>query len=94
MTIKTMTLAYTRMGMHREVKKALEAYWRGDVDTNSLHTTERDIEAGIANLPMQQIWVNPDCGLKTRRCKEVMPSPKNRVAAAQQLREEIDATPH
>ncbi|ABW31884.1 conserved hypothetical protein (plasmid) [Acaryochloris marina MBIC11017] len=89
-----MTLAYTRMGMHREVKKALEAYWRGDVDTNSLHTTERDIEAGIANLPMQQIWVNPDCGLKTRRCKEVMPSPKNRVAAAQQLREEIDATPH
>nr|WP_233220099.1 hypothetical protein [Pleurocapsa sp. CCALA 161] len=27
-------------------------------------------------LPTEQIWVNPDCGLKTRRWSEVIPIPK------------------
>lgn len=27
MAIQTMTLGYARMGKHREVKKALEAFW-------------------------------------------------------------------
>ncbi|NJL07511.1 MAG: 5-methyltetrahydropteroyltriglutamate--homocysteine S-methyltransferase [Methylacidiphilales bacterium] len=33
-----------------------------------------------------QIWVNPDCGLKTRRWEEVRPALINMVAAARQLR--------
>ncbi len=33
------------------------------------------------------VWVNPDCGLKTRRDAEVWPSLTNMVAAAQTLRE-------
>ncbi|HVY15829.1 MAG TPA: 5-methyltetrahydropteroyltriglutamate--homocysteine S-methyltransferase, partial [Rhodopila sp.] len=33
-----------------------------------------------------QIWVNPDCGLKTRRWEEVRPALENLVAAARQLR--------
>jgi 5-methyltetrahydropteroyltriglutamate--homocysteine methyltransferase len=33
-----------------------------------------------------QIWVNPDCGLKTRRWEEVRPGLQNLVAAAQGLR--------
>jgi 5-methyltetrahydropteroyltriglutamate--homocysteine methyltransferase len=35
-----------------------------------------------------QIWVNPDCGLKTRKWEEVKPALENLVAAAKQLRSE------
>jgi len=34
----------------------------------------------------QQIWVNPDCGLKTRGWEETLPSLRNMVQAARQLR--------
>jgi 5-methyltetrahydropteroyltriglutamate--homocysteine methyltransferase len=40
-------------------------------------------------LDPEQLWVDPDCGLKTRRYDEVEPSLKNMVAAAKQLREEL-----
>jgi len=40
-------------------------------------------------LQPEQLWVDPDCGLKTRRYEEVEPSLKNMVAAAKQLREEL-----
>jgi 5-methyltetrahydropteroyltriglutamate--homocysteine methyltransferase len=40
-------------------------------------------------LQAEQLWVDPDCGLKTRRYEEVEPSLKNMVAAAKQLREEL-----
>jgi 5-methyltetrahydropteroyltriglutamate--homocysteine methyltransferase len=33
-----------------------------------------------------QLWVNPDCGLKTRKWEEVKPSLENMVAAAKSLR--------
>jgi 5-methyltetrahydropteroyltriglutamate--homocysteine methyltransferase len=38
-------------------------------------------------LDGRQIWVNPDCGLKTRGWEETLPSLKNMVAAAKALRE-------
>lgn len=38
-------------------------------------------------LADDQIWVNPDCGLKTRRWDEVRPALLNMVAAARALRE-------
>jgi len=37
-------------------------------------------------LPRERIWVNPDCGLKTRDWKEVIPSLQNMVAAARKMR--------
>jgi len=37
-------------------------------------------------LPRENIWVNPDCGLKTRSWEEVIPSLNNMVNAAKQLR--------
>jgi 5-methyltetrahydropteroyltriglutamate--homocysteine methyltransferase len=40
-------------------------------------------------LRPEQIWVNPDCGLKTRTWDEVDPSLRNMVHAAKQLREEL-----
>jgi 5-methyltetrahydropteroyltriglutamate--homocysteine methyltransferase len=38
-------------------------------------------------VPAQRLWVNPDCGLKTRNWEEVIPALKNMVAAAKTLRE-------
>ena len=43
-------------------------------------------------LDPSQIWVNPDCGLKTRGWKEVEPALEAMVAAAKELRAEL-ATP-
>jgi 5-methyltetrahydropteroyltriglutamate--homocysteine methyltransferase len=40
----------------------------------------------VETLPAERIWVNPDCGLKTRREAEVAPSLTNMVRAAQRLR--------
>ena len=40
-------------------------------------------------LPVRNIWVNPDCGLKTRRWPETEAALINMVAAAQQIRKEI-----
>ncbi len=38
-------------------------------------------------LSDRQLWVNPDCGLKTRKWEEVRPALVNMVAAAQRLRQ-------
>ena len=38
------------------------------------------------SLSADQIWVNPDCGLKTRGWAEVRPALVNMVAAARELR--------
>jgi 5-methyltetrahydropteroyltriglutamate--homocysteine methyltransferase len=40
-------------------------------------------------LEPEQLWVNPDCGLKTRGYEEIEPSLRNMVDAAKQLREEL-----
>jgi len=37
-------------------------------------------------IPAQRLWVNPDCGLKTRQWSEVLPALANMVAAARTLR--------
>ncbi len=44
------------------------------------------IEAARQALPDKLLWVNPDCGLKTRLWEEVTPALKNMVAAAQAAR--------
>jgi 5-methyltetrahydropteroyltriglutamate--homocysteine methyltransferase len=40
-------------------------------------------------LPAQNLWVNPDCGLKTRKWPETKAALENMVAAARQAREQI-----
>ncbi|TCS37093.1 5-methyltetrahydropteroyltriglutamate--homocysteine S-methyltransferase [Reinekea marinisedimentorum] len=39
-----------------------------------------------ARIPAERLWVNPDCGLKTRQWQEVLPALKNMVDAAKELR--------
>lgn len=41
-------------------------------------------------VPAKRLWVNPDCGLKTRRYKEVEPALANLVAAATAVRSTLD----
>lgn len=44
------------------------------------------MDKAIALLPKENLWVNPDCGLKTRGWKEVKTSLENMVASAKELR--------
>lgn len=60
----------------------------------SVNQILQQLRTGIEHLPIAQTWVNPDCGLKTRRWEEVIPALKNMVEATRQLREEISATTH
>lgn len=55
------TLGFPRIGADRELKKALEAYWKGDLDQAALQAVGRDLrarhwqlqkEAGIDLLPV------------------------------------------
>jgi 5-methyltetrahydropteroyltriglutamate--homocysteine methyltransferase len=51
-------------------------------------TTEmaQSLQAALKAVPAQRLWVNPDCGLKTRNADEVTKSLQNMVAAAQEVR--------
>ncbi|CEI58577.1 5-methyltetrahydropteroyltriglutamate--homocysteine S-methyltransferase [Candidatus Portiera aleyrodidarum] len=44
------------------------------------------IKKAAKSIPIDRIWVNPDCGLKTRKWKEVDYSLNNMVKAAYELR--------
>lgn len=45
------------------------------------------MEKAIQSIPVDQLWINPDCGLKTRDWKETELALKNMVEAAKILRE-------
>jgi 5-methyltetrahydropteroyltriglutamate--homocysteine methyltransferase len=59
-----------------------------------IHSPNIPSEAGIVTLmtkaaeriPRERLWVNPDCGLKTRQWHEVIPALTNMVNAARTLR--------
>ncbi|MBL1378922.1 5-methyltetrahydropteroyltriglutamate--homocysteine S-methyltransferase [Zobellella sp. CGMCC 1.18722] len=44
------------------------------------------IEKAVERLPKERIWVNPDCGLKTRNWEETRAALANMVAASEALR--------
>ncbi|ADU97520.1 5-methyltetrahydropteroyltriglutamate--homocysteine S-methyltransferase [Thermovibrio ammonificans HB-1] len=46
------------------------------------------VERALKVIPKENFWINPDCGLKTRRWEEVIPALRNLVALAKELREE------
>ncbi len=49
------------------------------------------LEKALEVLSPDQLWVNPDCGLKTRRWEEVKPSLKGMVEAAKHMRSAVVA---
>ncbi|QDC23299.1 5-methyltetrahydropteroyltriglutamate--homocysteine S-methyltransferase [Georgenia yuyongxinii] len=52
----------------------------------SVEAITDQLAAAVAAIPARQLWVNPDCGLKTRRYEEVVPALTNLVAAARAVR--------
>jgi 5-methyltetrahydropteroyltriglutamate--homocysteine methyltransferase len=63
-----------------------------DIHSPRVPSTEEMIELlgeAARVLRPEQIWVNPDCGLKTRTWNEIEPSLANMVEAAKQLREDL-----
>lgn len=49
------------------------------------------LQETLAVIPVEQFWVNPDCGLKTRQEPETVASLKNMVEAAKALRNQLVA---
>lgn len=63
-----------------------------DIHSPRIPTTEEiadRINKMLAVLETNILWVNPDCGLKTRKYSEVKPALTNVVAAAKKLRTEL-----
>ncbi|MGW4052749.1 5-methyltetrahydropteroyltriglutamate--homocysteine S-methyltransferase [Streptomyces sp. NPDC004779] len=49
------------------------------------------LRTGLEAIPAERLWVNPDCGLKTRGWTETRASLENLVAAARTVRSELTA---
>ncbi|MDE2837318.1 MAG: 5-methyltetrahydropteroyltriglutamate--homocysteine S-methyltransferase [Chloroflexota bacterium] len=63
----------------------------GVYDIHSPRVAETDemsslLRRAVDVIPSERLWVNPDCGLKTRRWDEVKPSLRHMVEAARELR--------
>ncbi|WP_102542852.1 5-methyltetrahydropteroyltriglutamate--homocysteine S-methyltransferase [Vibrio breoganii] len=55
----------------------------------SVEWIEQLIEKAATRIPVERLWVNPDCGLKTRNWQETEQSLKNLVEATQRLRAKL-----
>jgi 5-methyltetrahydropteroyltriglutamate--homocysteine methyltransferase len=65
-----------------------------DIHSPNIPTQEQIVQLmkkAAERIPAERLWVNPDCGLKTRQWPEVMAALANMVAAARSLR--ASATP-
>ncbi len=54
----------------------------------SVDEIKNTIHKIINKVPIQKVWINPDCGLKTRGVKEAKASVENLTEAAKEVREE------
>jgi len=60
-----------------------------DIHSPNIPTQEHIVQLmqkAAERIPARRLWVNPDCGLKTRQWAEVIPALTNMVAAAKTLR--------
>lgn len=54
----------------------------------SVEEIKNTIHKILQKVPEQKVWINPDCGLKTRGVEEAKASVENLTKAAQEVREE------
>lgn len=54
----------------------------------------QQLHQALRYIPIERLWVNPDCGLKTRNWPEVTAALRNMVGAAKLLREETSLVTH
>jgi 5-methyltetrahydropteroyltriglutamate--homocysteine methyltransferase len=57
----------------------------------SVREIEDLLQRAVDALPLRRVWVNPDCGLKTRGYDETVASLANLVTATQRVRDRIGA---
>jgi 5-methyltetrahydropteroyltriglutamate--homocysteine methyltransferase len=60
-----------------------------DIHSPNIPTQDQMVslmQKAAERIPAERLWVNPDCGLKTRQWPEVIPALRNMVEAARQLR--------
>jgi 5-methyltetrahydropteroyltriglutamate--homocysteine methyltransferase len=60
-----------------------------DIHSPNIPTQEHMVQLmrkAAERIPAERLWVNPDCGLKTRQWSEVIPALAHMVAAAKTLR--------
>ena len=55
----------------------------------SVEEVEALLRRAVDELPLRQLWVNPDCGLKTRAYEETVQSLRNIVEATRRVREDV-----
>jgi len=55
----------------------------------SMEEMEALLEKAAVLLPARNLWVNPDCGLKTRKWPETKQGLINMVQAARKMRERV-----
>jgi 5-methyltetrahydropteroyltriglutamate--homocysteine methyltransferase len=101
--IREMDADVISMEAARSRMELLEAFQTGKYENDvgpgvyDIHSPrvpgEEEIESllrGVLGvLRPEQVWVNPDCGLKTRKWEEVKAALPNMVCAAQKLRAEL-----
>ncbi|WP_406358325.1 5-methyltetrahydropteroyltriglutamate--homocysteine S-methyltransferase [Streptomyces sp. NBC_01635] len=66
-----------------------------DIHSPRVPSTEETVgllRTGLRAIPAERLWVNPDCGLKTRAWPETRASLENLVAAARTVRDELPAS--
>ena len=51
----------------------------------------RLLRKAAESIPAERLWVNPDCGLKTRAWPETTAALREMVKAARQMRRELEA---
>ena len=62
-----------------------------DIHSPNVPTQEHIVQLmqkAAQRIPTKRLWINPDCGLKTRQWAEVIPALSNMVSAAKTLRAE------
>jgi 5-methyltetrahydropteroyltriglutamate--homocysteine methyltransferase len=99
--IDVVSLEAARAGMGL-LGDLVDARYRGGVgpgvfDVHSPAVPELDhlvalVGQAVEKLGAERLWVNPDCGLKTRRYEEVLPALGRMVAAAWLVRAELGVT--
>ncbi|KYJ97768.1 5-methyltetrahydropteroyltriglutamate--homocysteine S-methyltransferase [Microbacterium sp. CH1] len=58
----------------------------------TVEEVESLLRRAVEEIPLRQLWVNPDCGLKTRAYAETTASLRNIVEATRRVREDVVVT--
>ncbi|MER6516779.1 5-methyltetrahydropteroyltriglutamate--homocysteine S-methyltransferase [Streptomyces sp. NPDC001553] len=77
------------LAAHGYPREAGPGVW--DIHSPRIPSTEEAaalLRKGLEAIPAERLWVNPDCGLKTRGWTETRASLENLVAAAREVRTE------